>query len=327
MKLISKLLVALLAWGTLPCPAVMVAPAQPSSMATVERMVMRGEADRAIATLRSHVRTNPRDGQAQLLLCRAYYSVELANQAVSACEAALVTLSEDSAAQDWMGRAYGIKADGAGPIAGYRLAGKVKAAFEKAVELDPHNADAVNDVGEYYVSAPAIVGGGTDKAFALADRVARTLPETAHRLRGLAAEKRSDYGTAEREFRDAVAGGQPKAWIDLGLYYVRRGQTPQAVNAVRRAAEVDTRRSPSVVDAASILLKMNVEVPLARRLLEEYLNSSAMSDGAPAFKALTLLGKALQLDGDRNGARLQYEKALELARDYAPAKKALGKLS
>ena len=35
------------------------------------------------------------------------------------------------------------------------------------MQLDPNDAAAVNDLGEYYVGAPSILGGGPDKAFDL----------------------------------------------------------------------------------------------------------------------------------------------------------------
>ena len=49
------------------------------------------------------------------------------------------------------------------------------------------------------MNAPSIVGGGLDKAAALADRVQASLPQPAHRMRGLIAEDRKEYAAAERE--------------------------------------------------------------------------------------------------------------------------------
>src|SRR5580698_190709 len=198
------LLTGILSASALPCFS---ADTATSQRAASERALMQGRVDEAIAGLRPIVAANPQDGQAHLLLCRAFYAEELPEPAVSECEAALISLDKNSAAQDWMGRAYGIKASHSGPIAGYKLAGKVRIAFEAAVNLDPGNGDAVDDLSEYYVGAPAIVGGGTDKALALASRVEAQLPEQAHRTRGLAAEKNKDYATAEHEFQAAVAAG------------------------------------------------------------------------------------------------------------------------
>jgi len=223
-----------------------------------------------------------------------------------------------------MGRAYGKKAENAGPIAGIKLAGKVKNAFETAAQLDPANGPAANDLSEYYVGAPAIVGGGLDKATALADRVAARLPQPAHRIRALIAEKRKDYGTAEREFRAAVAvAGHPDAWTDLGDFYSRRGQNDQAVAALRKTLEADAAKDASLVDVASILYTMHREPRMAEHALREYLASNARTDAAPAFRTHYQLGQWLSADGDRAAANKEYAAALALASSYAPARKAL----
>src|SRR5579875_274370 len=164
------------------------APDTSTPLAAATSAVLSGSADSAIAELRSILLSNPDPataGQAHLLLCRAFYSESLASAAAAECTAALRTLANDSSAQDWAGRAYGMQANGAGPIAGLRLALKVRSAFETAVRLDPANGAAVNDLSEYYIDAPSIVGGGLDKAASLADRSAAQLPQNAHRTRAM----------------------------------------------------------------------------------------------------------------------------------------------
>jgi tetratricopeptide (TPR) repeat protein len=310
--------------SALPCFS---ADAAATQRATSERALMQGRVDEAIAGLRTIVAANPQDSQAHLLLCRAFYAEELPDPAVTECEAALISLDKNSVAQDWMGRAYGIKANHSGPIAGYKLANKVRSAFETAVNLDPENGDAVDDLSEYYVGAPAIVGGGLDKALALASRVEAQLPQQAHRIRGLSAEKNKDYATAEREFQAAVgAGGHSNAWTDLGNYYSRRNAKDKAVDALRHALNADRAHDASLVDVASILSDMHVELKLAEQALRDYLSSNAKTDAAPAFKAHLLLGQILQSQGDKAGARDEFGRALALAHGYVPAQKAMQQL-
>jgi tetratricopeptide (TPR) repeat protein len=292
---------------------------------TAERALMLGRVDEAATILHARIAANPRDGAAHLLLCRAFYAQELPNPAVKECETALENgLAGNSQAQDWMGRAYGRKADNAGPFEGLKLAGKVKNAFETAVQLDPANGPAANDLSEYYVGAPAIVGGGLDKATALADRVAARLPQPSHRIRALVAEKKKDYATAEREFRAAVSvAGRADAWTDLGDFYSRRKQNDQAVAALRKALEVNTAKDASLVDVASVLYTMHREPQMAEHALREYLASNAKTDAAPAFRAHYQLGQWLSADGDRLSANKEYSAALGLASNYEPARKAL----
>lgn len=308
----------------LGCPALHAAADPPAN----ERALLDGRLDDAISSLRSRISTNPRDAAAQLLLCRAYFAQDSLDPAVAACEAALANgLANDSTAQDWMGRAYGRKADSSGPITGFQLAKKVRAAFERAVDLDPRNPDAINDLSEYYVGAPAIVGGGLDKAEALAKRVEHTVPSSCHRTRALASEKSGDYARAEAEFRAAIREfNTPPAWVDLAGFFFRRHQPDAALSALRRAIELDTTHDASLADVASILNDMHREPELAERTLREYIAGNAHSDAAPLCKAYTLLGRMLAKRGDKPGARQQFQAALALASTYTPARKALQSL-
>lgn len=289
--------------------------------------LLTGHADTAVAQLKQVLSIEPSNGQAHLLLCRAYYAQSMAAAAASECTAALRTIGNDSSAQDWAGRAYGMQADGAGPIAGLRLALKVRNAFEAAVRLNPLNGDAVNDLSEYYIDAPSIVGGGFDKAAVLAGRSAPQLPQNAHRMRALSAERQKDYVTAEREFRAATAvANKPNAWADLGAFYSRRSQDDEAVEALRHAIAVDHAHDATLVDAATTLHEMNRDPGLAQHALRQYLASDAESDAAPAFRAHLLLAKVLRDQGNNADAKIEVEHSLELASTYAPARRELAAL-
>lgn len=288
------------------------------------RALLDGNNDSAVAQLKQVLSSNPSNGQAHLLLCRAYYAQSMASAAASECAAALHTLANDSSAQDWAGRAYGMQASGAGPITGLRLANKVRKAFEAAVRINPLNGDAVNDLSEYYIQAPSIVGGGLDKAALLADRSQSQLPQNAHRMRAMAAEKQKDYGTAEHEFRAATTvANQPDAWADLGAFYSRRAQPDKAVEALRQAIILDRAHDATLVDAATTLTEINREPRLTERTLRDYLASRSKSDAAPAFRVHVQLAKLLRDQDNSADAKIELERSLELASGYPPARKEL----
>ena len=291
------------------------------------RALMQGEADNAVTLLRPILDADSSDGHAHLILCRVFYAEERPSDAVPECDAALKTLGNNSVAQDWAGRAYGQQADKAGPIQGLRLAIKVRNAFEAAVRLDPNNGAAVNDLSEYYISAPAIVGGGADKAAQLADRSAARLPQNAHRIRAMSAEHSKDFPTAEQEFRAATAvADRPDAWADLGAFYERRQQPDQAAEALRHSIAVNRDHDASLVDAATSLTEIHREPRLAERALRDYLASRSLSDDAPAFRVHLTLAKLLRSQGRKPDAKIEVQKALALASGYAPARRELAGL-
>jgi Tfp pilus assembly protein PilF len=172
-----------------------------------------------------------------------------------------------------------------------------------------------------------IIGGGLDKSTALATRALAQQPQPAHRILAMTAERRKDYGTAEREFRAAVAvANRADAWNDLGAFYRRRGQYDKAVEALKQGLTVNRAKDASLVDSASLLDRMQREPELAEKALRDYLESGVKSDDAPAIKVHVMLGKQLESRGDKAGAKIEFETALQMASSYAPAKQALQQL-
>ena len=195
--------------------------------------LQEGRVDEASTVLRSTLVADPSDAYAHQILCRVFYAQDMADQAIRQCELAVASpAANDEQASDnqlWLGRAYGMKARHAGPIAGFGLARKVQASFVRAVDLNPANVAALNDLGEYDVEAPFIVGGGIDKAQALAARLMPRFPGAAHLLLARIAEQTQDYKTAEFEFKQEVAALRtPEAWIDLAQFYRARKRPDDA---------------------------------------------------------------------------------------------------
>ena len=282
--------------------------------------LMEGRVQDAQLLLKTALANDPVDSYAYQLLCRTYYSQEMADSAIHECElAASMSAAREQASDNqlWLGRAYGMKARNAGPIAGFKLAHKVQAAFSHATDLDPDNLSALNDLGEYDVDAPFIVGGGPDKAQVLANRMMPHFPAAAHRLLARMADANNDLPTAEAEFKHAIAaGGAPGAWIDLALFYQSRKRPDDALIAIRSAIAADHTHGPALVDAASILTKAHRAPDLAERCLRDYLASRAKSDAAPAFKVHLQLSRLLAMRGDTAEAARERDAAAELAPDY-----------
>jgi tetratricopeptide (TPR) repeat protein len=287
-------------------------------------LLQQGRMDEAEAVLQQTLTAQPNDAVAHQLLCRVFYAQEMAEEAIKECEQAVADAPGDSNNHLWLGRAYGYKASHASPLIALTLAKKVHSSFERAVELDGNNINAMDDLGEYYVAAPTIVGGGLDKAETLAAKMMPRFPSRSHRLLARIAEKRKDMATAEGEFKNAVATGKtPEAYIDLGHFYRRQQQSDRILPTLQAGIDADRRKDAALVDAASILSAAHLSQPLSESLLRQYLASPARSDDAPAFKVHLQLGALLAQRGDLAGAHREYAAALGLASNYAPARKAM----
>jgi tetratricopeptide (TPR) repeat protein len=316
---------ALLAIAAVSAPAqTPAAPMQHGQLAQplvqANAALQAGEADKALALLKFL----PSSAEASNLECRVRLMLEQWNAAAAACQEAVRLDGQNSGYHMWLGRALGEKADRASFMTAYALAKRVRAEFEESVELDSRNADALADLGEFYRQAPAVVGGGIEKAQGIAAQLDKVDPARAHELRGRIAEKQKDFGTAEREFKQAIAVGAHPAtqWIGLANFYSHRQRwtdMESAVHSGATAADRDKRSALALYDGASLLIESNRDPALAAKMLDDYLNGSVKTEDAPAFVAHLRLARLKEQLGDAGAASRERATALALAHDYKPA--------
>jgi tetratricopeptide (TPR) repeat protein len=224
----------------------------------------------------------------------------------------------------WLGRALGLKAQHVLFTSAYGLGKRVLVEFESAARLNPRSPEALMDLGEFYKSAPGMVGGGLDKAEKIAQQLDAVEAARAHQLRAGIAESRSDYETAEREYKQAVATAAHPAlrWTVLASFYRTRKRYSD-MEAALRSAEGSARKDPqattALYDAAGVLIDGKLDPGTAARMLEEYLASPTKTEEGPAFEAHVRLAKMKKQFGDSSGAQQEIAAALALAHDYKPA--------
>lgn len=319
----STLFYLLLGWlCILGAWAVTPAPVPKDMLAPVRADLKMGRADDAISRLGPYLTAYPQSAEAHNLLCRVYYQEEQWDDAIGECECAVRLTPLNSEYHLWLGRAYGEKARNMRSIRAFELAKKVRRQFERAVELDDRNVDALFDLGEFYTEAPGIVGGDKRKAQNVVQALEQYDPAQAYQLLGFLEEKDKNYSLAEIDYRAEVkASSQPaEAWMDLAAFYSRRRQQEQMLQALQSGIDADRKAArpngPALVDGATILSSNHEERQLAIQLLKLYLASPNQSADWPAFQVHVQLGRLLEQQGDRAGATQQTEAATGLARGY-----------
>lgn len=291
-----------------------------SGLAQADAALQSGEADRALSLLSSM----PGSAEVHNLRCRVYFALERWDEAATECDQA-VRLSGGSPTDHlWLGRALGEKADNASFLVAFNLAKRARSEFEEAVSLDPRYGEALTDLGEFYTSAPVVVGGGLDKAQTLVIPLQKVDPARAHILLGRIAESRRDLGTAEREYSMAAMTSEHPAfgWITLASFYRKRqrwNDMEAAVESGYRAAQHDQRAGVALYNGASVLIRGKRNLDFAKKMLEEYLTDYPRTEEGPAFEAYTRLAKVRAQLGDKKGAWQARADALKLAHDYQPA--------
>jgi tetratricopeptide (TPR) repeat protein len=294
------------------------------TIAQANQYLQNGEADKALALLKSLPQGGANIAEAQILACHVHYAVQQWDAAVSECEQAVRLDSQNSVYHMWLGRAVGLKAGHVSFLSAYSQGKRVLSEFEEAVKLNPHSPEALMDLGEFYKQAPGMVGGGLDKAENIAAQLDKIDPARAHQLHGRVAEDRGDYSTAESEYKQAIAAAAHPAlyWTTLASFYRARKRwtdMESAIQSCESAAQRDKHAAVALYDGAGVLIDGKRDPGTAARLLEEYLASPNKTEEGPAFEAHVRLAKMQKQLGDTSRAQQEIAAALALAHDYKPA--------
>jgi tetratricopeptide (TPR) repeat protein len=246
----------------------------------------------AIALLRQ---ANPQDSRALELLGRCYLMEADYRKATEVLERAVALDPGSSAANLWLGRAYGRRAETSFPFGAIGLAHKARQSFEKAVQLDPRNLDAVDDLFEFYVDAPAFAGGGVGKARGLLPVIARNNPGQYDFANARIALASKEYPAAEALLRRAVmlAPHEIERLLDLAKFLSSRGRFDESESAFRQAEEIEPAAPRILFARAESYVHAKRNLDQARDLLRRYLEESKLTPADPTrAEALSLLRSA-----------------------------------
>ena len=191
----------------------------------------------------------------------------------------------------WLGRSFGRRAETSNILTAPMHASKARQFFEEAVALDPSNEEALNDLFDYYLEAPGMLGGGFDKAEQVAKRIAARNPAEGHFAAAQLADKRKQYDSAEQHLRKAMelAPRQVGRVIDLAKYLAKRGRLEESEAVFNHAEEVEPN-SPKVCFArARVYVEEKRNLDRAKSLLIKYLQSDLTPDDPPKEQAEKLL--------------------------------------
>lgn len=294
-----------------------------SVITAINTALQAGEADKAIGLISALPQGGANIAEAQNLECRVRFTLQQWDAAAGECEQAVRLDAGNSGYHLWLGRALGERADRASFLSAFSLGKRVRAEFEEAVSLDPHNVLALSDLGEFYREAPGIVGGGLDKAENIAGQLDRINPARAHQLRSAIAESRKDDAAAEQELKLAIQTSPHPAfqWTVLGSFYEHRQRWPQMEDAIHNCASAaahDRTAGVALYDGAGVLIRARRDSELAAKMLQDYLAGDSKTEEAPAFIAHYRLARLLQQTGDRDGARREQAAGAALAHEYRP---------
>jgi tetratricopeptide (TPR) repeat protein len=281
----------------------------------------------AIATLRSVISQNPLSAEAFYWLGRSYYEIRDFDNAIAHAEKSVALQPENSVYQDWLGRAYGAKAE---REKSFFIARKVKKQFEQAVRLDPSNITARRDLQEFCMQAPWIVGGNADEARAQVDAIAKIDPIEGHLARAaFDAESLKKLDLAEKEYAEVLTAkpSEPDPYFEVAVFFQGENKLGDMKSAIEAAALANPNEPRLAFYRAVEMIAADSDLGRAEEYLKSYLASTPdRSDWPSHAGAREWLGRLYEAQGKRAEAAEQYRASLQLEPARKSARARLEKL-
>jgi tetratricopeptide (TPR) repeat protein len=223
-----------------------------------------------------------------------YFMLGEFKKATEAFEQAVSADPNNSEYVHWLGRAYGRRAETANPFLAPGFASKARQAFEKSVMLDPKNQEAMNDLFDYYLEAPGFLGGGLNKAQAIASRIADLDKAEGYFAQAQLAEQRKEFDTAEQHLRRALelAPRQVGRVLDLAKYLSKHGRIQESETVFAQAEKLAPNSPKVLFTRADTYIREKRNLDQAKSLLKRYLQAPLTPDDPPRQKAEELLKRA-----------------------------------
>ena len=211
-----------------------------------------------------------------------------------------------------LGQSLGWKAMTGGVMSALGYAGDMREAFKKAVELDPNNMDARFSLLQFYMMAPAIMGGGTGKAETLAAHTAalsadggKIMVAMLDAAAGRAAKAEAAAMALRPGADNDINERQEALLVNIGAKYLSDKKFQDAERVLREAL----KRFPDSESAPFAIVRVQQEQGKHREAvagLEQLLVKQSRA------RLHYRLGQSLQALGDKTRAASAFEKALAL---------------
>jgi tetratricopeptide (TPR) repeat protein len=261
--------------------------------------------------------------QAQELMRRQQFAA-----AIPLLEKCVAAEPGNSKFHQWLGRALGLQAAENGTVSSVMSVRKVRAELEKAIELDPVNLEARQDIAIMYRALPGFPGGSNAKAAEQIAMIRRHDPALAAQLDGdfLAADKKYDAALAAY---NESAKLNPRAMIQVrsSLLHQQRKEWEKAFAALERALAFDSDHPLALYQVGRAAALSGQQLDRGEKCSRTYIAMPVREElENPSIAAHFRLGDILEKKGDTAGARTEYETSLKLDPKQKLVREALAKL-
>jgi len=216
-------------------------PADPTAL------MEAGHWKRARAIIDPRLRANPNDAETLYLEARIKTAFGATTEAIKLAERAFELNKNNVNYHGALAQLYGDKAQQANFLEQFTLARKVKGHLDDALALDPKNWQTRSGLVQYYLLAPALMGGDKKKAQAIADQAVKDDPPHGWMMQARIAQQDKDITRLEADYLSALKADPQSysAMVALGNFYLQDTvkKYDVAEKYARQAMKADPGRS------------------------------------------------------------------------------------
>jgi tetratricopeptide (TPR) repeat protein len=334
---------------------------EPSTAALIED----GHYKRARVILHDRLKANPNDARSLCEMSKVAEAFGSWDEAISQADKAVSLDRKNAEFQAALADALGSKLSSAhlGMFAQASLAHRFKKEAELALELDPNNVEANEDLMEFHLDAPALVGGDKKKAAELAERMVQVNPVRGYLMKIEFATHEKNRGELESLFQQAIRAGPTNYYVRVQAanYYLEKGgiYLGQAEEQARQAIEINPSRIGAYITLAMLYVEQGhwkdldsvlesseravsddltpfyqaaksiftgnraEELTRAEKYVHLYLSQAPEGNEPSEAAAHWRLGLILEKEGHKAQAREELRQAVSLDPEFEPAKQDL----
>ena len=284
----------------------------------IERIYNGGLYRQAAEALNAAIQRDPQESSLRYWLGRCLYELRDYNRAISSLEWATALEPDRSEYHDWLGKAYGRKAQEGNrfaPFSSLSMAHKAHREFETAVKLDAKNLEAQRDLIRYLVNAPGIVGGSDEGAERQIQALSGVDAVEGELAQAELFVTRKKFDQADQEYQKILRTMPNRIGIyfEIAEYYRDRGNAARMSEAIEAGAPLAASDHRLDYYRGIALILENRDAAQAETELRHYLDTVPDSANVPSHStAHEWLGRLYEREGQLDKAAQEYQAALTL---------------
>lgn len=323
-------LILSLAAATLGTFAPLSASAQAPSTSEEQQLIRERKFDEARAVSQGRLAKNKNDADAMYWMGRAYHTQDKFGDAGDWFEKAIKVEPNNAVYHLWLGNAKGDEAQNASKIRQPFLAKKVKAEFEKAVELDPTLIDARDGLVGFYSQAPGFMGGSMEKAREQAGEITKLSPYRGQLALARIARQEKDTAAEEKALKGAIAAAPDSVnpYFNLAGLYRRASRWDDAFATCDQLMKARPDEIIAHLGWGAVSVLSGKFLDKGEKELKHFLGIATVEKQGVVNVAggHYRLGQIYEKTNRKDLAKAEYQETLRIRPDYPDAKRALDAL-